>query len=578
MMRTLRMALVLLLASSTLVVVPSEVGATVPGAIGRIVFVSDADSGSEIYVRDFADSSPVRLTNNTDSDSNPIWSPDGTRIAFDRSPSKGVNDLWVMDPDGSNEKNLTNGTGSTTVALDWSPDGSRILFASDRGGNLDLWIIRPDGSDPMQLTDTTESEWSASWAADGRTIIYERSNDIWMMDADGSNQRALLARPELDGMPALSPNGRQIAFTSGQSGVDNVWIMNADGSQPYSLTNSVGWESYGPAWSPDGAKIAYTSGRDGDYDIWMMDADGTNQVHLTDNPANESSADWESVNRDPNAVDDRVDGKRGRSVVVDVLGNDSEPDGEGFALNDITRMPEEGSVTINDDGTLTYAHSGVGLSPGIGYPYPDVFEYEIQDERLGTARAEVSVWLFPSFDDVPDSNVFIANIEWLAMSGITMGCNPPDNTMFCPGDPVTRGQMAAFLVRARGYSDGVGADLFNDDDGSVFETDIDKLGTEGVTKGCNPPVNDRYCPGQLVTRGQMAAFLVRAYSLSDIGLSNLFVDDNDSVFEADIDKLGANGVSLGCNPPENDRFCPDEPVTREQMAAFLYRVDAGAPG
>jgi len=70
--------------------------------------------------------------------------------------------------------------------------------------------------------------------------------------------------------------------------------------------------------------------------------------------------------------------------------------------------------------------------------------------------------------------------------------------------------MAAFLVRAIGYADDGGGNLFDDDDDSIFENDIDKLGTAGVTKGCNPPVNDKYCPGSVVTRGQMAAFLHRA--------------------------------------------------------------------
>jgi hypothetical protein len=70
--------------------------------------------------------------------------------------------------------------------------------------------------------------------------------------------------------------------------------------------------------------------------------------------------------------------------------------------------------------------------------------------------------------------------------------------------------MAAFLVRALGYVDDSGGDLFIDDDGSVFERDIDRLATAGVTKGCNPPVNDKFCPKDFVTRGQMAAFLHRA--------------------------------------------------------------------
>lgn len=87
-----------------------------------------------------------------------------------------------------------------------------------------------------------------------------------------------------------------------------------------------------------------------------------------------------------------------------------------------------------------------------------------------------------------------------------------DNDAFCPERKVTREQMAAFLVRAFSYTDDGGGDLFSDDDQSTFEADIDKLATAGVTKGCNPPVNDEFCPTVNVTRGQMAAFLHRALS------------------------------------------------------------------
>jgi hypothetical protein len=132
--------------------------------------------------------------------------------------------------------------------------------------------------------------------------------------------------------------------------------------------------------------------------------------------------------------------------------------------------------------------------------------------------------------------------------------------------------MAAFLVRAFGYSDDGGGDLFVDDTGSVFERAIDRLATAGVTVGCNPPDNDRFCPDDRVTRGQMAAFLVRALGYSDDGGGDLFVDDDESVFERAIDRLATAGVTLGCNPPDNDRFCPNDRVTRGQMAAFLARA------
>jgi hypothetical protein len=174
------------------------------------------------------------------------------------------------------------------------------------------------------------------------------------------------------------------------------------------------------------------------------------------------------------------------------------------------------------------------------------------------------------FRDTIDS-VFAADIAWLGASGITRGCNPPVNDRFCPDDPVTRGQMAAFLVRALGVANPGGED-FVDDDSSTFENDIEALAAAGITRGCDPPVNDWFCPDDPVTRGQMAAFLVRALGLANPGGED-FVDDDSSTFENDIEALAAAGITRGCNPPVNDRFCPDDPVTRGQMAAFLHRAD-----
>ncbi len=170
-----------------------------------------------------------------------------------------------------------------------------------------------------------------------------------------------------------------------------------------------------------------------------------------------------------------------------------------------------------------------------------------------------------------DGSIHEPSIEAIAAAGITRGCNPPVNDRFCPGDVVTRGQMAAFLSRAFGLSAAT-ADPFVDDDGSVFDADISRLAAAGVTRGCNPPVNDRYCPGDVVTRGQMAAFLVRAFGLAADESGNAFVDDDGSVFAADIEALAASGITKGCNPPVNDRFCPADFVTREQMATFLARA------
>jgi hypothetical protein len=119
-----------------------------------------------------------------------------------------------------------------------------------------------------------------------------------------------------------------------------------------------------------------------------------------------------------------------------------------------------------------------------------------------------------TFDD-DNGNVHEANIEAIAAAGITKGCNPPANDAYCPQDPVSRGQMAAFLRRALDIPAGT-TDYFTDDDGTVFEADINAIAAAGITKGCNPPANDHFCPADVVARDQMASFFARALGLDPI--------------------------------------------------------------
>jgi hypothetical protein len=169
-----------------------------------------------------------------------------------------------------------------------------------------------------------------------------------------------------------------------------------------------------------------------------------------------------------------------------------------------------------------------------------------------------------------NGSTFEGDIDAIANEGITRGCNPPTNDRYCPDDSVTRGQMAAFLRRALGLPD-VSADFFTDDNGSTFEADINAIAATGITRGCNPPANDRYCPNDLIDRGQMAAFLRRAQELPAVDTDH-FLDDNTSTFEGDINAIAADDITRGCNPPANDRYCPNDNVTRGQMAAFIRRA------
>jgi len=175
-----------------------------------------------------------------------------------------------------------------------------------------------------------------------------------------------------------------------------------------------------------------------------------------------------------------------------------------------------------------------------------------------------------------DGSVHEGNIEAIAAVQITRGCNPPLNDRYCPTRPVTRGEMAAFLARALKLT--VRADdPFVDDDGSIFESEIEKLAAAGITTGCNPPDNDRYCPDADVTRGQMAALLTRGFGYEDRGKGDWFIDDDGSIFEADIDRIRTAGVTFGCNPPANNQYCPKSEVTRDQMASFIARARGLTP-
>lgn len=200
-----------------------------------------------------------------------------------------------------------------------------------------------------------------------------------------------------------------------------------------------------------------------------------------------------------------------------------------------------------------------------GRPASDTVPAVALRSALSLRSTTFEVTVTPRFADVPPTHQFAGEVLGLDVLGITTGCTP---TEFCPTGQVTRGEMAAFLVRALGLGP-VAGDSFTDDNGAFFEADIEALHGAGITAGCSATT---FCPGRVVTRGEMAAFLVRGFGLPAAD-GDSFVDDDGSFFEADIEALVAAGVTSGCSAAN---FCPDAPVTREQMAAFLVRALAVA--
>lgn len=242
-------------------------------------------------------------------------------------------------------------------------------------------------------------------------------------------------------------------------------------------------------------------------------------------------------------------------------------------------------IGITDPNGDPFTMSAEGLPPGIntsgvvlsGTPLiPGVYDVTLTaDDGVGGVSQVSFEWeitgdLVLPFEDVGSGHVFAEDITWMFAMGISLGCG--DGSEFCPDDLVTREQIASFLVRAFDLSDGAGDDLFDDDDGSVHEDNIDRLATAGVTSGCD---DDLFCPLDNLPRGQFASLLIRAledltgadYSAA-VG-ADYFTDDDGLVHEGNIDKLRYAGVTLGCG---ETTFCPLDTLTRGQLAALLYRA------
>ncbi len=270
-----------------------EAGTPNPVVNGKIAFISLRDAGVsnnwEIYVMNADGSNQINITNNEKSDIQPTWSPDGTRIAFASTRDILNEDIYVMNADGSNPTRLTTHPQNDKCPA-WSPDGSKIAFTSGRDGNFQIYVMNADGSSQTRLThNSAAADSGPAWSPDGARIAFVRyptdstAGEIYVMNADGSNEIRLTDTPgRRNEAPVWSPDGSKIAFDSNRTNNTEIYVMNSDGSSQTALFNNPYTDS-GPEWSPDGAKIAFTSNRDGHQAVYVMNADGSNQIGLTSN-------------------------------------------------------------------------------------------------------------------------------------------------------------------------------------------------------------------------------------------------------------------------------------------------------
>ena len=159
-------------------------------------------------------------------------------------------DLFVINADGSSgERRLTTTPGEDDHPT-WSPDGTKIVFSSDRdapaeGGDFDLYVMDADGGDVRRLTDSPEFDYWPDWSPDGRSITFTRTGeggdyfDLWIMNEDGSERRILLQTQDSEREPAWSPDGEQIVFVClvDKTGSDEICLMDADGRGHRVVTN-----------------------------------------------------------------------------------------------------------------------------------------------------------------------------------------------------------------------------------------------------------------------------------------------------------------------------------------------------
>lgn len=270
------------------------------GPIGDdLAFVSSRDGYYAIYVTEADGSGQARLTDEGGDPStaggvqfqtDPAWSPDGTRIAF-ASAREGSFDIYVMEADGTGTTRLTSSEGNEK-GPSWSPDGSRIAFSrSSDGGHV--WVMKADGTGARRLTDDLAEESEPSWSPDGRWIAYTHRpsgsdiREIRVARPDGSRQRTVTELGAASYAPAWSPDSKRLAFSAGGDGARYaIYTVGVDGDDLRRPVRSPG-DAFEPAWSPDGGEIAFS--RDGAIVVTTL---AGVERRITDPDDNDSSPAW----------------------------------------------------------------------------------------------------------------------------------------------------------------------------------------------------------------------------------------------------------------------------------------------
>jgi Tol biopolymer transport system component len=233
---------------------------------GRLAFGININGNTDVYSVQPDGQDLQRLTTDPGFDACAAYSAGGSRIAYCSGQGGGPVQVWTMSQDGTDKQQVTH-MSVTAIFPDFSPDGSKIVFCAGASTfTRDIYVVNSDGSDLTRLTSGVGNNVYPAFSPNGRKIVFTSNrtgtSQVWLMNADGSNQRQLTfdSQPK-DQVPDWSPNGSKIAYLADTHGIadmgnswGDIWVMNANGSHQHQITNDA--TDYGTAWSPDGTRIA----------------------------------------------------------------------------------------------------------------------------------------------------------------------------------------------------------------------------------------------------------------------------------------------------------------------------------
>jgi len=259
----------------------------------RIAYLQVSEGYWQIWIVESDGSNPRQLTHDPVDKANLSWGGKGREILYNTNQGE----MFIVQVESGEKRKISLSLSGMTDG-DWSPDGREIVFSLSTVGSIDnndIWRVNADGSNLRKLTRMNGLQHDPVWCSGGDRIVFlsgegKQNHDIFIMERDGAKPRPLTADNLYNFEPACSSRG-EIAFSSNRSGNYDIWAMDVEAKQISQLTEHPGYDS-SPSWSPDGKTLVFVSDRSGQLALWGMKRDGTELRQLTENNTGCRSPVW----------------------------------------------------------------------------------------------------------------------------------------------------------------------------------------------------------------------------------------------------------------------------------------------